>query len=157
MPKFLTQGSYSSDGLRGLLKEGGSSRKTTIEKLAQSLGGKVEALCYAFGEDDVFVIGEFPDNVHRCCGLPHGRRIRGGAHQDCAPAYPGRDRRGHKEVGGLPAAGGLVDPRLRGGPGARSHRRERSGGQRYARRGSPDNADRASSGPRRAAGGALPV
>lgn len=63
MPKFLIQGSYSSDGLRGLLKEGGTSRRTTIEKLAQSLGGKVEALYYAFGEDDVFVIGEFPDNV----------------------------------------------------------------------------------------------
>jgi len=63
MPKFLIQGSYSSDGLRGLLKEGGTGRKTTIEKLAQSLGGKVEALYYAFGEDDVFVIGEFPDNL----------------------------------------------------------------------------------------------
>ena len=63
MPKFMIKGSYSSDGLKGLLKEGGSSRKATIEELAQSLGGKVEALYYAFGEDDVFVIGEFPDSV----------------------------------------------------------------------------------------------
>lgn len=63
MPKFMIQGSYSSDGLRGLLKEGGTGRRTAIEKLAQSLGGKLEAIYYAFGEDDVFVIGEFPDNV----------------------------------------------------------------------------------------------
>ena len=63
MPLFLIQGSYSPDGLKGLLKEGGTGRRTAIEKLAQSLGGKVEAIYYAFGEEDVFVIGEFPDNV----------------------------------------------------------------------------------------------
>ncbi|HKF76725.1 MAG TPA: GYD domain-containing protein [Candidatus Dormibacteraeota bacterium] len=63
MPKFLIQGSYSSDGLKGLLKEGGTGRKTTLENLARSLGGNIEGLYYAFGEDDVYVIGEFPDNV----------------------------------------------------------------------------------------------
>jgi len=39
MPKFLIHGSYSAEGLKGLLKEGGTSRKRTIEKLAEGLGG----------------------------------------------------------------------------------------------------------------------
>ena len=63
MPKFLVQANYVGEGVKGLLKEGGSSRRAAIEKLAQSLGGKVEAFYYAFGETDAFVIVDVPDNA----------------------------------------------------------------------------------------------
>jgi uncharacterized protein with GYD domain len=63
MPKFLIQGNYVGEGVRGLLKEGGSGRREAIEKLVSSVGGKVEAIYYAFGETDVFVIVDVPDNA----------------------------------------------------------------------------------------------
>ena len=63
MPKFLLKASYNTDGTKGLLKDGGSNRKALVQKLIKGLGGKVEAFYYAFGETDVFVIVDLPDNV----------------------------------------------------------------------------------------------
>jgi uncharacterized protein with GYD domain len=63
MPKYLWQASYTSEGVKGLVKEGGTSRRAAVEKLAAAAGGKLEAFYYAFGEDDVYVIAEAPDNA----------------------------------------------------------------------------------------------
>jgi len=63
MPKYLVQFSYTSEGAKGLLKEGGTSRRAATEKLVKSLGGTQEAYYFAFGESDGFVIADLPDNV----------------------------------------------------------------------------------------------
>jgi len=63
MPKYLVQANYVGEGLKGLLKEGGSNRRAAIEKLFGSVGGKVEAFYYAFGDTDLFIIADVPDNV----------------------------------------------------------------------------------------------
>ena len=63
MPKYLAQCNYVGEGLKGLLKEGGSSRRDHVAKLLKSLGGKVEGFYYAFGETDVYIIADMPDNV----------------------------------------------------------------------------------------------
>ena len=63
MTKYLVQANYVGDGVKGLIKEGGSNRRVAVEKLFESVGGKVEAFYYAFGETDLFVIAEIPDNV----------------------------------------------------------------------------------------------
>ena len=63
MPKYLAQCNYVGEGVKGLLKEGGSSRRAVVEKLIESVGGTVEAFYYAFGETDLFVIADLPDNV----------------------------------------------------------------------------------------------
>jgi len=63
MPKYLVSANYTSEGLKGLLKEGGSSRQAVVEKLAGSLGGRVESMYYAFGETDLYVIVDAPDNA----------------------------------------------------------------------------------------------
>jgi uncharacterized protein with GYD domain len=63
MPKYLIQANYVGDGIKGLLKEGGTSRRAAVEKALKSLGGTLEAFYYAFGETDAYVIGEAPDNV----------------------------------------------------------------------------------------------
>lgn len=63
MPKYMVQGNYVGEGLKGLLKEGGSSRRETVAKLLEAMGGKLEGFYYAFGEDDVFAIFDMPDNV----------------------------------------------------------------------------------------------
>ena len=63
MPKYLIQANYVGEGLKGLLKEGGSSRRAAVDKLLGSVGGRVEAFYYAFGDTDAFVIVDVPDNV----------------------------------------------------------------------------------------------
>lgn len=63
MPKYLVQANYVGEGLKGLLKEGGSSRRAAVEKLVGSVGGKVEAFYFAFGGTDLFIIADIPDNV----------------------------------------------------------------------------------------------
>ena len=61
MPKFLIKASYTTEGARGLLKEGGTSRRAAIVKLIEGMGGKVEAFYFAYGENDAYVISDLPD------------------------------------------------------------------------------------------------
>jgi uncharacterized protein with GYD domain len=63
MPKFLIEANYVGEGFSGLLKEGGSKRRAAIDDLFKSVGGSVEAFYFAFGDKDVFIIGELPDNA----------------------------------------------------------------------------------------------
>ena len=63
MAKYLSQAKYTTEGLKGLLKDGGSARKEAIEKLLADVGGKLEAFYYAFGDTDLYTITESPDNV----------------------------------------------------------------------------------------------
>jgi uncharacterized protein with GYD domain len=63
MPKYLVQANYTNEGVKGVLKEGGSARRAAVEKLFASVGGKVESFYYAFGDTDLFVIADVPDNV----------------------------------------------------------------------------------------------
>jgi uncharacterized protein with GYD domain len=63
MPKYLIQGSYSEQGLKGLLKEGGSKRREAVEQSTKGMGGRLEAFYYAFGSDDFVIIVDVPSNV----------------------------------------------------------------------------------------------
>jgi len=63
MPKFLIQTSFTKDGVKGLAQDGGSKRRQAVEQFFASVGGKLEAFYFAFGETDVFAIVDFPDNV----------------------------------------------------------------------------------------------
>ncbi len=63
MPKYLFTGSYSAEGARGVLKEGGTGRRAATDKLVASLGGTVEAYYFAFGSDDFYVIADLPGNA----------------------------------------------------------------------------------------------
>ena len=68
MPKYLTQVRITQEGIKGTLKEGGTARKEAIIKFVEALGGKVEALYYAFGQTDLFIIQDMPDNVTAVAG-----------------------------------------------------------------------------------------
>ncbi|MFT3883393.1 MAG: GYD domain-containing protein [Gemmatales bacterium] len=63
MPKYLCQGSYTEQGLKGLLKEGGSKRRAMVEQLAKEMGGKMESFYFALGCDDFHIILDLPSNV----------------------------------------------------------------------------------------------
>jgi uncharacterized protein with GYD domain len=57
----MIKASYTADGTRGLIKEGGTARRAAIQKLIEGIGGKVEAFYFAYGEDDAYVIADVPD------------------------------------------------------------------------------------------------
>ena len=63
MAKYLVQASYTAEGVKGLLKDGGSGRRSAVAKLIESVGGKVEAFYFAFGSRDVYIIADMPDNA----------------------------------------------------------------------------------------------
>ena len=62
MPKYLWQASYSSEGMKGVAKDGGTGRREAATHLVEQLGGKVEAFYFAFGDADVYAIADLPDN-----------------------------------------------------------------------------------------------
>jgi uncharacterized protein with GYD domain len=63
MPKYLYQASYTADGTKGLLKEGGSKRRAMVEEMTKAAGGKIEAFYFAFGDSDVYLIVDAPDHA----------------------------------------------------------------------------------------------
>lgn len=63
MPKYLVQVNYTLEGVRGLVKDGGSSRRAVVERVIAGLGGTMESFYFCFGTYDVVVIAELPDNA----------------------------------------------------------------------------------------------
>lgn len=63
MAKYLIAASYTAQGLRGLANDKASGRQKAIEQSLTAVGGRLEAIYYAFGEHDVYVIFDCPDNV----------------------------------------------------------------------------------------------
>lgn len=63
MPKYLFMGSYTLDGVKGLAKDGGTKRRQVAQHAVESVGGKLEAFYFTFGENDVVGIVDVSDNV----------------------------------------------------------------------------------------------
>src|SRR5208282_1193090 len=63
MAKYLFQATYSAEGAKGLLGEGGTKRRDAATKAIKAAGGKVEAFYFTFGKSDAIVIVDLPDNV----------------------------------------------------------------------------------------------
>jgi uncharacterized protein with GYD domain len=63
MARYLFQGSYSTEGIKGVLKDGGTGRRAAVEAALKSLGGKLESFYFAFGETDVYVVVDGIDNA----------------------------------------------------------------------------------------------
>ena len=61
MPTYLWQASYTSEGAKGLAKEGGTKRRAAVQQMVEKAGGKLHAFYFALGESDVYSIAEFPD------------------------------------------------------------------------------------------------
>ena len=63
MPKYLIQGRYTTEGIRGLVKDSASGRRADVQAAVTALGGKVEAFYYAFGDDDAVIIVDLPNST----------------------------------------------------------------------------------------------
>lgn len=63
MAKYMGKASYTAEGTRGLLKDGGTARVAAVTKIVKKLGGKLEAFYFAYGAADAIVIVDVPDEV----------------------------------------------------------------------------------------------
>ncbi len=63
MPKYLLQINYTLDGVKGVLSKGGTARQAAAQAAAESVGGTLESMYFAFGSTDVFAIAELPNNA----------------------------------------------------------------------------------------------
>ena len=52
MAKYLIQGSYTQDGLDGLLKDGGTKRRDAAKKALEGVGGTMESFSITRGSYD---------------------------------------------------------------------------------------------------------
>ncbi|MCW3476738.1 GYD domain-containing protein [Limobrevibacterium gyesilva] len=64
MPKFLIKASYTTEGMKGLKKDKASGREKAVASACEALGGKLDALYYALGDDDAFAVVDLPSRVH---------------------------------------------------------------------------------------------
>ena len=62
MAKYLFHASYTADGAKGLIHDGGTARKVAVDKLISGLGGNLEAMYFAFGDSDVYAIVDLPSH-----------------------------------------------------------------------------------------------
>jgi uncharacterized protein with GYD domain len=63
MAKYLIKASYTADGLKGVMKAGGTSRVKAVQHAIEGVGGSLESFYFAFGGVDVFVTVDVPDNT----------------------------------------------------------------------------------------------
>src|SRR3954469_12977313 len=63
MTKYLITASYTAEGAKGVLKDGGTKRRQAAEQAISSAGGKLEAFYFAFGEYDAYIIVSAPDHA----------------------------------------------------------------------------------------------
>ena len=63
MAKYLLELNYSSQGIKGVLDNGGSAREKAGRVAIESAGGKLESLHFAFGGTDAYAICDLPDNT----------------------------------------------------------------------------------------------
>ena len=62
MPYYMLQGAYTSEAWAAQVRNP-QNRVEVVRPAFESLGGRIESAFLAFGEYDVMVIAEFPDNV----------------------------------------------------------------------------------------------
>jgi uncharacterized protein with GYD domain len=55
--------SYTVEGIKGVMKSGGSSRVAAVADMLEGVGGSLDSFYFAFGGHDVYVIADAPGHV----------------------------------------------------------------------------------------------
>jgi uncharacterized protein with GYD domain len=79
MAKFMLKATYTVEGTKGLMKDGGSSRRAAVEKAIAGLGGRLECFYFTIGDADALAIVDVPD-VATVAALSLAINATGGAH-----------------------------------------------------------------------------
>ena len=64
MAKYLFEANYVGEGIKGLMREGGTKRRDALVDALKSVGGTLESFYYAFGDTDVLGIFDIPSNAN---------------------------------------------------------------------------------------------
>lgn len=64
MSKYLFEANYVGDGIKGLMREGGTKRRDAVVEALKSVDGSLESFYYAFGETDVVGVFDIPDQAN---------------------------------------------------------------------------------------------
>lgn len=62
MPKYLVSTKYTLEGLQGVRDKGAKTRADAVGEMIKSAGGTMEAFYFAFGDADVYVLADLPDD-----------------------------------------------------------------------------------------------
>lgn len=79
MAKYMLNASYTVEGTKGLIKDGGSARRAAVQKTIEGVGGRLECFYYTLGEPDAFAIVDVPDAV-TIAAVSLAINATGGAH-----------------------------------------------------------------------------
>jgi uncharacterized protein with GYD domain len=63
MANYLVIATYSPDGVKGVVKTGGTARADAVRAAIEGIGGKMLSFHFAFGDEDAYVLAELADNV----------------------------------------------------------------------------------------------
>ncbi|MDQ1057370.1 uncharacterized protein with GYD domain [Arthrobacter globiformis] len=63
MTKYLFEANYVGEGIKGLMREGGTKRRAALVDTLNSVGGSLESFYYAFGDTDVLGVFDIPDQA----------------------------------------------------------------------------------------------
>ena len=96
MAKYLIRANYTQAGVTGLLKEGGTGRRAALTQTIEGMGGTLEGFYYAFGDCDLYLIAELPDEATPMAVSMNIGRWRARCVDDRA-GEPGNGRRGSQE------------------------------------------------------------
>ena len=61
MPHYMIQASYNQDQIKAMV-DNPQDRAEAARKVVEGLGGKMECFYFTFGDSDIVMISEFPDN-----------------------------------------------------------------------------------------------
>jgi uncharacterized protein with GYD domain len=62
MPKYLISANYTAEGMAGVRAAGAKSRVDAVATMLEAMGGRLDSFHFAFGDTDVFVIVDAPDD-----------------------------------------------------------------------------------------------
>jgi uncharacterized protein with GYD domain len=63
MTKYLFEANYVGEGIKGLLRDGGTKRRDAVVEALNSIGGSLECFYFAFGETDVLGVFDIPEQA----------------------------------------------------------------------------------------------
>ena len=61
MPKIMAKGRYTAEGMAALQRDGAAAREGMVREMLAAMGGSLDGMYRAFGDTDVYVIGDVPD------------------------------------------------------------------------------------------------
>lgn len=62
MSKYLINGSYTHQGIQGLVADSATQRVGEVRKLVEAVGGNLESMYFSLGADDFTLIADIPDD-----------------------------------------------------------------------------------------------